>query len=249
MSTRVAARCQSILVRRVVRLARHVVSVGSSQLGFGFPTTLSRWSEWLATSGGISTAFDVRLCSQVRSTLSDVTSLSLDGPDLVFASFLTAFCSLAAHQLLMMRHLQRKTAHVCPMDQNLRCVHALRAQKDAGAASEPLGPLTRPTGPSGAPQRVVRGGETRVCQPSDRESKNRAFDAHVSWFDRVCLTAHVLQQEKEELSHDLLRGLPPLSRSKSTTVSAALRHGTSRSKLVRRWRSTHFSSYRSMDVN
>ena len=35
-----------------------------------------------------------------------------------------------------------------------------------------------------------------VSQPSEKESKNRAFDAHVSWFDRVCLTAHVLQKRK-----------------------------------------------------
>ena len=34
---------------------------------------------------------------------------------------------------------------------------------------------------------------TRVCQSSERDSKNRAFDARVSWFDRICPTAHVLE--------------------------------------------------------
>ena len=50
-----------------------------------------------------------------------------------------------------------------------------------------------------AAQRVIPGGETHVCQPSEGTQKNCSLSAHVSWFTGVRFTSHVLQQEKEEL--------------------------------------------------
>ena len=45
--------------------------------------------------------------------------------------------------LMTVRHLQRKTVHLCPVGHHLRCVQALRAQKDAAPVSAPSGPLTK----------------------------------------------------------------------------------------------------------
>ena len=48
-------------------------------------------------------------------------------------------------------------------------------------------------------ERVISCGETRICQPSERECKNGACHVHVSCFGRACLTVHVLQLEKAML--------------------------------------------------
>ena len=99
--------------------------------------------------------------------------------------------------MMMMRHLQRKKVRAKSqvVTTILQCVQALRAQQDAGPASGPLGPLTKPRDPFECPlaQRVNTGGKTHVYQPSEGKSKNRAFDDLVSWFDWGCLAAHVLQ--------------------------------------------------------
>ena len=50
--------------------------------------------------------------------------------------------------------------------------------------------------------RKTLGGETHVCQPSERESKNRASDAHVSRIDRICLTAPKHQTNRDQTRLD-----------------------------------------------
>ena len=80
--------------------------------------------------------------------------------------------------LQMMRHLQRKrvSANSQVVTTLPRCAQALHAQKDAGSASGPSGPLTKPRKPVECflAQRVISRGETHVCQPSGRE-KHRAW--------------------------------------------------------------------------
>ena len=54
--------------------------------------------------------------------------------------------------LMTVRHLQRKTVHLCPVGHHLRCVQALRAQKRRGACLRAIRTThKRQGGPSNAP--------------------------------------------------------------------------------------------------
>ena len=56
--------------------------------------------------------------------------------------------------------------------------------RDALPASGPLEPLTKPKKlfECSLAQRVISGGETHVCQPSEKERKHCSLSAYLSWF-------------------------------------------------------------------
>ena len=78
----------------------------------------------------------------------------------------------------------------------------LRGQKTRGLPLGHQGHSQRPAEPFECPlaQRVtVSGGDARLPAEPKEKAKNRAFSAHVSWFDRVCLAPHVPKKTQVEL--------------------------------------------------
>ena len=98
--------------------------------------------------------------------------------------------------------------------------------KDPGPASGPSGPLTRPREPFQCTlaHRVSASGETHVCQPSEGNRTNRAVNAHVSWFDRVCLDPHV-QKLSYVCGPYFFASLNSLAPTRTLVTSTGYMHG------------------------
>ena len=73
----------------------------------------------------------------------------------------------------------------CARKRRGACLWAVRA-----ARSRPRLNVERPL-----VERVIACGKTHNFRPDEVKRRNRAVYAHVSWFDRVCLTSHVKQQK------------------------------------------------------